>query len=270
MIEIFKTFKPQNPIIKKYVDYYYLDIKQNNVINEFQCFPHFKNTISLYTSHTQLTSKEIAFNKTAKPFQIFTPIQEKILNVKQLGKVYRIVIVFHPLGIHQFYRNVDFTNFVTNFEFFTQNELQKIFSTQKTATITYWIDQFLEDRFVKFDKPMIEKSIQYIFNHFEEFSVTEIAKEIGTSRQHLNRVFKSNLGVSIKKFHGIVVFRHTVNKKLFENSNQSFTEIAHEFNFSDQSHLNKTYKSLTKCSPKSFFSKGILLGKEDTFWHLKP
>ena len=29
MNELFETFKPQNSIIKKYIDYYYLDIKPN-------------------------------------------------------------------------------------------------------------------------------------------------------------------------------------------------------------------------------------------------
>ena len=105
MKETFDTFKPKNLTIKEYVDYYYLDIKPNNVINEFQCFPHFNNTISLYKSHIRLKNGKIKFKETAKPFQIFTPIREKVLNVKQSGKVYRIVIVFHPLGIQQFYEN---------------------------------------------------------------------------------------------------------------------------------------------------------------------
>jgi hypothetical protein len=102
MKEIFETFEPQNLIVKKYIDYYYLDIKQNNIINEFQCFPHFNNSISLYKSHIRLKDGAMVFNKTAKPFQIFTPIRENTLTVKQLGKVYRIVIVFHPIVLPKF------------------------------------------------------------------------------------------------------------------------------------------------------------------------
>ncbi|WP_313366114.1 hypothetical protein, partial [Sphingobacterium multivorum] len=56
MKELFQTFKPKNPIVKKYVDYYYLDIKPNNVINKFLCFPHFNNTISIYRYHVRLVS----------------------------------------------------------------------------------------------------------------------------------------------------------------------------------------------------------------------
>lgn len=269
MQEIFKTFKPKNSITKKYVDYYYLDFKPNNVINEFQCFPHFNNTISLYKSHIRLKNGEMKFEEMAKPFQIFTPIREKVLNVKQLGKVYRIVIVFHSLGIQQFYQNINFSDYVTDFEFFNQEELQAIFSTTEIETLTSLLDSFLEKRFKKFENTILEKSIQYIFNNYEDFSVAEISNEIRISRQHLNRIFQSHLGVSIKKFHEIVLFRQTMNKKLFENSDSNFTELAYEFNFNDQSHFNKTYKNLTENSPKSFFNKGTVLGQEDTFWHLQ-
>ncbi|WP_228455518.1 helix-turn-helix domain-containing protein [Chryseobacterium potabilaquae] len=209
------------------------------------------------------------FEETAKPFQIFTPLREKVLNVKQEGKVHRMVIVLHPLGIQQFYENLDFSYYITDYEFFTQNELKEIFSTTETNNLTNLLDSFLEKRFKKFENAILEKSLQYIFNHYEDFSVAEISNQIGISRQHLNRIFQLHLGVSIKKFHEIVLFRQTMNKKLFENSESNFTELAYEFNFNDQSHFNKIYKNLTENSPKSFFNKGTVLGQEDIFWHLQ-
>lgn len=269
MKEIFETFRPKNPRLNKYIDYYYLDIKPNNSINRFQCFPHFNNTISLYKSHSQPKEGEIAYDKTAKPFQIFTPIRENVLNVTQLGIVHRIVIVFHPLGIQQFYENLNFSSYITNYEFFTQNELNKLFITTETEIMLSLLDSYLEQRFKKYENNLLEKSIQYIFNHYENFSVSEISKEVGISRQHLNRVFQSHLGISVKKFHRIVLFRQTIKKKFDSNLTRNFTELAHIFNFNDQSHFNKTYKSLTGKSPKTFFKEGTMLGKEDTFWHLQ-
>ncbi|SDI27209.1 helix-turn-helix domain-containing protein [Chryseobacterium jejuense] len=270
MQEIFKTFRPKSSIVSKYVEYYYLDIKNNNVLYEFECFPHFNNSISLYKSHIRLETKEVIYDETAKPCQIFTPVREKVLHVRQSGKVYRIVVVFNPLGIQQFYENLDFSDYITDYEFFTQDELNEIFSTTETDIHTSLLDSFLEKRFKPFEHSILEKSIHYIFNHYEDFSVEEVSKELGVSRQHLNRLFQAHLGVSVKKFNEIVLFRQTIKEKLFENPDRSFTELAYEFNFNDQSHFNKTYKNLTKNSPKSFFSKGTVLGQEDTFWHLLP
>lgn len=269
MEKIFETFKPKNLLIKKYVDYYYLDIKPNNTINEFQCFPHFNNTISLYKSHIRLDKGEIIFDETAIAFQIFTPVRQKLLNVKQEGKVYRIVIVFHPLGVQQFYEDLNFADYITHFDFFNQDELNEIFSTTNPDILVDFLDLFLEKRFKHFENSILERSIQYIFDNFETFTVRNLSIAIGISRQHLNRNFQHHLGISVKKFHEIVLFRKTVNNKLFENPNRNFTELAYEFNYSDQSHLNKIYKNLTENTPKSFFDKGTVLGTQDTFWRLQ-
>jgi AraC-like DNA-binding protein len=268
MEEIFETFKPKNELIKKYVDYYYLDIKPNNEINEFQCFPHFNNTISLYVSHIRSEKEEIVFDETANALQIFTPVRQKLLNVKQLGKVYRIVIVFHPLGIQQFYKDLNFADYITSFEFFKQSQLNEMFSTIHPEILTDLLDTFLERKFKHFENSILDQSIQYIFNNCENFMVADLSATIGISRQHLNRNFQSFLGVSVKKFHEIVLFRKTVNNKLFEDPNRNFTELAYEFNYNDQSHLNKAYKNFTENSPKSFFNKGTVLGTQDTYWRL--
>lgn len=269
MQEVFQTFKPKNPTVKKYVDYYYLDIKPNNVAYSYQCFPHFNNTISIYKSHIQLENGALKFHNQAKPFQIFTPVREKVLNVTQLGKVHRIVIVFHPWGIQQFYQNLNFAGYIKDYDFFDPKELRNLFSTIDPDSITDFLDRALELRFKKSDSPSLEDAIQYIFDHYEDFSVSAASEDIGVSRQHLNRLFKIRLGVSVKKFHQIVLFRQSVNQKLFKDPTGNFTKLAYEFNFSDQSHFNKTYQNLTENSPKKFFDKGTILGKEDTFWHLK-
>ncbi|MDV4042179.1 hypothetical protein CMT37_04975 [Elizabethkingia anophelis] len=160
MKKIFETFKPKNSIVKKYVDYYYLDIKPDNEISEFQCFPHFNNTISLYKSHIRLEDGEMVFEKTAMPFQIFTPIRTTVLNVKQRGKVERIVIVFHPLGIQQFYKDLDFSNYITDYEFFTQSEVDKIFSLLSMDILPSFLNCLLENKFEKFENIILEKSIK--------------------------------------------------------------------------------------------------------------
>lgn len=269
MKEIFETFKPKNILIKKYVDYYYLDIKPNNEVNEFQCFPHFNNTISLYQSHIRSEKGEVIFNETANALQIFTPVRQKLLNVKQIGKVYRIVIVFHPLGIQQFYENLNFADYITTFEFLKPNELKEVFSTTDLNILADSLDSIFEKRFKYCENSILNQSIQYIFENCENFSVADLSTKIGISRQHLNRSFQSQLGVSVKKFHEIVLFRKTVNNKLFEDPNRNFTELAYEFNYNDQSHLNKAYRNFTENSPKSFFKKGTILGTEDTFWTLQ-
>lgn len=268
MTNTFETFRPENHRIARYVDYYYLDIKPLNEINEFQCFPHFNNTISLYRSHIRLGDGTIQYKKTAKALQIFTPLRKKVLKVRQSGEVHRVVIVFHPAGVQQFYRGPDFSGYITDFSFFTGVELEELFATTETARLANLLDSFLEKRFVALKNDILERSVSYILRCCESFSVEQASCDLAISRRHLNRIFKSSLGVSVKKFHEIVLFRKTIHQKLFENPAESFTRLAHEFHFNDQSHLNKIYRNLADNPPRSFFSKGTLLGKADTFWHL--
>ena len=140
MENIFQTFKPKHSLVKKYVDYYYLDIKENNSITEYECFPHFNNTISIYKSNIYDNEEGIIFDENVEPLQIFVPVREKTLNVKQLGKVHRIVIVFKPFGINQFYRNIEFSNWITDYEFFSKKELNKLFSNQNIIELNDLLD----------------------------------------------------------------------------------------------------------------------------------
>ncbi|MBV7441615.1 helix-turn-helix domain-containing protein [Weeksellaceae bacterium TAE3-ERU29] len=267
--KVFDTFKPKNHFLHKYVDYYYLDIKSDNTKTEFECFPHYNNTISLYSSHKRDENSVVTYVENVEPLQIFTPVRENILKVTQIGNVHRIVIVFHPLGIQQFFKNKDFSNYIYNGDFFNTNELTQLFNTTDKEEITLLLDDFLYQRYKPFHHSILEKSLSIIFDEYEDFSIENLSEQLNISRRQLNRIFKTYLGVSPKRFHEIVVFRKVLEAKLFENPTLNFTELAHTFCYSDQSHLNKIFKKLTQNTPTQFFKKGTLLGEEDTFWHIK-
>lgn len=269
MNNVFKTFKPKNSLIAKYVDYYYLDVKPKNSFFEFECYPHFNTTISLYQSHKKLDDSSVIFDANTSPLQIFTPIRDKVLTVKQRGKVYRIVIVFQPLGVQQFFRKLDFSNYLINFKFFKEQELNLLFMTKKISTLTKVLDYLLLKRYKKYENVILENSIHCIFNNNEELLIEGLALKLNVSRRHLNRIFNHHFGVSIKKFQNIVFFRKTLNQKLFKNPEKSFTALAHEFYYSDQSHLIKTFQNFTSKSPKKLVDEGTHLGNEDTFWKIQ-
>lgn len=268
MTDTFETFKPKLPLIAQFVDYYYLDIKPNNDVTEFDCFPHYNNTISIYQSHHRASNRDMIYDASAAPFQIFTPIRENVLKVRQVGKVHRIVLVFHALGIQQFYRNVSFADYIVDFPFFSGEELQALFASNEVDFISNLLDKFLMERYQAYRNESMERAIQHIFTHYEEFSVEKLAMELGISRRHLNRLFKGHFGVSIKKFHRILLLRKLLELKLFDMPSESFTRLAYELNYADQAHLNKAFKDLTQNSPNQFLKKGTLLGNEDTFWHI--
>ncbi len=269
MTEIFKTFKPLNQLVAKYVEYYYVDIKPVNKHIQMECFPHFNTTISLYSSHRRSEKGEIIFNNPGDIFQVFTPIHDDVLTIQQIGFIHRVVIVFKPLGIYHFFSNLSFADYLYNIEFFTPHELNPVFKLYDDSTsLTTLLDTLLQNRVNDFKHEVLENAITEIFSRSEDFSVEELSSLLKMSRQHVNRLFRQYMGVSVKKFHEIVRFRKTVNEKLLLKNKENFTQLASAFNFNDQSHLIKTYKNFTENAPALFFKKGELLGSEDTFWHI--
>jgi AraC-like DNA-binding protein len=264
----FQTFGPINSVVSRFVSYYYVDIKPENTRTEFTCFPHYNNSISLYRSHIRTEKGEMLFDAEAPAYQIFTPIRTKPMRVRQLGKVHRVVIVFNPLGMQQFYRGLDVSKLLVAQHFFDPAEIRQLFSTVDPVEIASLLDGFLFKRYQLYLQEIVSRSIESVFLNLTDFSVEALAEELMVSRRHLSRIFKTNLGVSVKQFHNIVLFRRAMEEKMSIPVKTNFTRLAYELNFSDQSHLNKMFKKLTQTSPNEFFRNGTALGDRDLFWRL--
>lgn len=269
MHDVFKTFSPDNLHIKKYVQYYYLDIKQHNECTTYECYPHYNTTISLYKSHVNIKSKGVFFKEGGTNLQLFTPVRDTVLKVRQYGKLHRVVIVFEPLGIQQFFPNMIFTHFTDQCTFLEPHQIKQIFACKEVERLTQLLDQFLIERFEYIEFGLMQQALDYIYGNHVDFSVDQLAKSLQCSRQHINRLFKQHLGVSVKKFAAIYKFRQTMAQYFKNDTTVNFTDLAYQFNFSDQSHFNKLYKTLTAKAPSYFFAKGTSLGEQDTFWHFK-
>jgi len=264
-----KTFKPRNNYIASLVDYYYIDHRPQNQYVEIDCFPHYNSTISIYKSQYRDQNGVMNYDGAAGYFQIFTPIHDNVLRVKQCGPVHRIVIVLRPLAVYNFYANIWFDKYIYGYNFFSTEELDQIFSMSSPDAIATALDSFLISRINGFHKPVLHSAIQHTIYGKEDVSVNLIAVKVQHSRQHLNRLFQQYLGISIKRFQQIVRFRKATQKKLGDGTWQNLTMLAYAYGYVDQSHLIKEFKQLTSYPPKTFFKKGAYLGAEDTFWHIK-
>lgn len=262
MAAIFETISPGNPLVSTFVAYYYIDLKPDNQLTEIQCFPHYHTTISLYVSHYRDEHKSAVYREGAKPLQIYTPVFKEILHVRQVGRVHRVVIVFKPLGVQQFFSDLNFAALAYKTPFFAPDELEEIFNNPDLSILAGVLDGALLRRYKSFKSPLLEGALQCIFDNFQAFSVEQTAQSLQVSRRHLNKSFQQYFGVSVKKFHQIVMFRKAIQSKLIEHPDKSFTEIAHEFYFSDQPHLNKTFQLFTKKRPAIFFQTAPIWGRK--------
>lgn len=269
----FETFKPINELLRKYISYYYLDIAdEETYFNEYICYPHYNTTVSFYKSHlSSLCHRHSAthYQEGAAPLQIFTPLREEPLKVSQNGPVYKIAIVFEPLGINQFTNGIDLTARQTSpgFELFRQRELELLFEEPTSQQIVLRLENLLLERFKPVRNDYVSQALLYFHEPQNDWLIDEIAeKKLGIGRKQLNRLFKQYLGTSPQKYRSIVRFRQLMDHKLRKEDQQSYTSLSHQAHYTDQSHFIRACKQLTGLTPSQFFRDGKIVGSEDTFW----
>jgi len=274
-MRIFETFKPADTLLQKYISYYYLDIADDeNYRNEYICYPHYNNTVSLYKSHQvrfSVNHSKINYEEGSLPLQIFTPLRENILKVSQTGPVHKIGIVFGPFGINQFLTDavaIDKIASSPSFSFFDNQFINQLFDYENLEDIKAALDKELLSKLSPVSNIYVIRALELLHTSIDEISIDEIAeRKLGISRKHLNRLFKKYIGTSAQKYRSIVRFRQLMNHKLNIKKQDNLSSLSHQAHYTDQSHFIKACKQLTGLTPSQFFKDGKIVGAEDTFWN---
>ncbi|WP_199121016.1 AraC family transcriptional regulator [Pedobacter sp. ASV28] len=261
--------------MQKYISYYYVDVADDEYYhNEYICYPHYNNTISLYKNHEVKfgnNHSQIFYNSASSPLQIFTPLRETILKVSQIGPVHKIGIVFEPFGINQVLNNdLAISERVTSpdFSFFDVEFINRLFDIENLEDLKLALDKQILSMFLPVTNEYIIRTLQLFHNSADEISIDELAEhKLGISRKHLNRLFKKHIGTSVQKYRSIVRFRQLMSHKLNLQPQTNLGILSHQAHYTDQSHFIKACKQLTGLTPSQFFKDGKIVGTEDTFWN---
>jgi len=105
----------------------------------------------------------------------------------------------------------------------------------------------------------IEKIIQYIHNHYnEKITLDSLAQAFYISPYYLCHEFKSYTKRTLVQYINVTRIMNA-QRKIME-SNKSFTDISNEIGFSNLTHFNRVFKSVTGMSPsayKKMYKNGI-------------
>jgi AraC family transcriptional regulator len=99
--------------------------------------------------------------------------------------------------------------------------------------------------------PWLERAKDFLHAQFSESIVLEnLAQAAGVHPVHLTRVFRQNYGCTVGEY--VRRLRVEFACRQISKTDASLSEIAHAAGFSDQSHLNKTFKNIYGLTPAEY------------------
>ena len=89
-------------------------------------------------------------------------------------------------------------------------------------------------------------------NYMRSLVVTELAAQIGRSRSHVLKLFKTHMGISVKQY----IIKKQIREacELLLSTTKSIAEIGQDVGISDPYHFSKLFRRHTRLSPKAFRS----------------
>lgn len=273
-----KTFLPKETKLLKYIAcYYFQDVSSVHYIDKFHYFPHYNTALTLHKGSEIKWSEDYRSTLPSDESKISSVLtlphkMTKSIEVKLSGRINKIGIVFHPLGLNHFINeplNRIFKGVINNFDHFGNDgdELyKKLFNTKSFEEQIGLLDgHFIK----KLSFPQIsplEKAVELILCNDKSWSISNLEIITNTHRKTLLRYFQTNLGCSIKSYQRIVRFRKALNQFAGTIEKPSLTELALKNNYFDQSYFNKEFKRFCGKSPKDLLPQLIKMGEEEIYW----
>ena len=132
--------------------------------------------------------------------------------------------------------------------------------TENTAAIGL-IEGFLLNRAIKktYHDEIVSMSIKQIYAQKGMKGLAKVFKEIPATERQLERKFREHIGLSPKKFAGIIKFQYFLKSLKTANNNTNISEISYHCGYYDQSQLNNVFKKNTGLTPLQYQANANLL-----------
>lgn len=273
----FITIKPQDPVIGRYIDYYYFHTSNDpGFHNKFAFYPNYKHALTLYLNSVVSVVKEgtvITPSDSDKFTPMYSVNTHQSFDVSLSGCFYKIGIVFNPLGINHF---IDkplcdlFTPSFLEFNYFGKELEAVVKSTYADTNFdnkAKALDVFFSSRYCGFNEPVVKMAVQEILNSNGGIKVEDLSDKTEVNRKTLLRLFKKHLCASVEEYKKLVMFRNALNYS--QQSGSSLTDVALYSLYYDQAHYIKHFKAVTHHSPKALLSNLTQLGNQEVYWHFE-
>ena len=173
--------------------------------------------------------------------------------VRASGRTGLVIVVFRPWGLAALVRGVDeLTDRVEDLEHFVPRRFVRALRGEVRACSTpvqraRAVERFLLERMRSGSRDgRVVEAVRRIQAPRPPRPVSELAVDVGTSRRHLVRLFRDEIGIGPKVLARIARFQRATTHK---RPGASWSDVAYACGYSDQAHLTREARELSGETP---------------------
>lgn len=259
-----KLYRPESLLLKPFIECFYTLKRTGNERDvKYVSFPSLFSMVCLNAnSKIDFVNNNLVFSQSQENALDTTLICDFDYSgwVKYEGPADEIVIYFKPLGLNAFLKKPlrsYLSSFFVRFDPYEdyRSRMLEIFSMKGDEKRIHLLENYWLSKLRGFDHPFLQKVVDEIMREDSRGSISELASRHGISRTTLIKHFDRHICTTPSQFKKVVRFRYAMKRHRDTILGQNLSEISHDADYFDQSHMIKDFKTLTKHSPKSFFSK---------------
>lgn len=259
-------YRPTDPLLSDFIEGYYF-LKETEIEKNLRYFT-FPNNFFILSALTNSVVFEsdgyvncMPTNKSNFQANLTCNYKNPLL-INYQGAVNEVTVYFKPLGLNAFVSDINYhqNNNFSNFNYFSDFEvvMKSILEMQDRTEQIKLLEQYWISKMTFIIDPMLLKMLDELE---KGKGISNMASELGISRQYMNRLFLKNFGKSPTDFRKIQRFRNAVQTNA---KSKNLTDLALGSLFYDQSHFIRNIKELTSFSPKTFFEKAAV--SQENLW----
>ncbi|MBO9727975.1 MAG: AraC family transcriptional regulator [Chitinophaga sp.] len=259
-------YQPSLPLSRYIDNYMIVDIDWKAVNQEYavwRLIPFGQTSmLFLYGDLHQYNMEGAQFDmlQTRRAFmvgQLTKPIWLKFSDHTRLVKVQ-----FKPGGIHQLlpvnmqeFTNVPSVDLEAVWGYTVNLLLEQLFEATSDEQRVALMNQFLEARLYPASGLIdyVDFSIQQLRKNKGNVAVQQLEDQLGISSRHLERLFRTRIGLSPKELGKIMRLNFALSR--LKEADISLCAVSHDAGYYDQSHFSRDFKSIAGVAPSKLLSE---------------
>jgi hypothetical protein len=244
--ETFLSIQPKEALLKPHIAYYYFhqtfDPKH---VSQVIYYPNHQDVINIYR-HADVwwdgRGRTITANQGNNSPCLYTSNQQRSQMVTMRGMVYKIGVVFNPLGLNHFIEvslKQLVNGLVTPFSYFGESLSQlagQLYLEPDLDVKRHLLDQYFVGRFTGFKDVNFKHLVTQLLHVDPSMDLSSMGAILNVSNKTILRRFKEHIGHSPREFKTVIKFRHAMQEyqQLSQFSKPNLTEIGINSAYYDQ------------------------------------